>query len=86
MSRAVVVEPDNTLMRYNFACVLAIHLMELDAAIEMLGPAVERAGAGLVKHAKIDPDLDPIRDDPRFKAMIATAEARLSNEVKPAGS
>ena len=86
MSRAVVVEPDNTLMRYNFACVLAIHLMELDAAIEMLGPAVERAGAGLVKHAKIDPDLDPIRDDPRFKAMIASAEARLSNEVKPPGS
>jgi len=26
----------------------------------------------------IDPDLDPIRDDPRFKAMIAKAEARLA--------
>ena len=29
-------------------------------------------------HAKVDPDLDPLRDDPRFKAMVAAAEARLA--------
>ena len=27
---------------------------------------------------KIDPDLDLVRDDPRFKAMLATAEVRLA--------
>jgi hypothetical protein len=32
---------------------------------------------GLLNHAKADPDLDPLRRDPRFKAMIAAAEARL---------
>jgi hypothetical protein len=33
---------------------------------------------GLFNHAKIDPDFDVIRDDPRFQAMVAAAEARLA--------
>jgi len=36
-------------------------------------------GAGLVNHAKIDPDMDPLREDPRFKAMLATAEKRVES-------
>ena len=32
----------------------------------------------MLQHVKIDPDLDPLRDDPRFQAMIAAAEARLA--------
>ena len=80
MSRALVVEPDNLLMRYNFACALANHLRETDVALEMVKPVLERAGGGLVNHAKIDPDLDPIRDDPRFKAMMEAAEKRLTAE------
>jgi len=31
-----------------------------------------------VNWAKVDPDLDPVRDHPRFKAMLAAAEARLA--------
>jgi adenylate cyclase len=82
MSRAVVVEPDNLLMRYNFACALAKHLGEKDAAIEMIKPVLEKSGASLVKHAKVDPDFDGIRNDPRFQAVIAAAEARLASETK----
>lgn len=80
MSRAVVVEPDNVLMRYNFACALSNHLEDHDAALDMLGPALAKAGAGLINHSKVDPDLDPIRDHPRFKAMMEAAEARLATE------
>ena len=76
MGRALLIDPENLSMRYNFVCALANHLKDTEAALEMLGPAFEKMGTGLINHAKIDPDLDPLREHPRFKAMLATAERR----------
>jgi adenylate cyclase len=66
--------------RYNFACSLASFSKEpdVDAALKMLGPVFETLAAGFLNHAKADPDLDPLREDPRFKAMVAAAETRLA--------
>ncbi len=80
MNRAVLIDPDNMDMRYNFACTLATHLKDYDAAIELLRPILSRVPAAFVNYAKIDPDLDAVRDDPRFMAMIAEADRRLAAE------
>jgi len=74
--RAMLLDPDNTTMRYNFACGFA-QIGERDLALDLLGPVFEGDGAETVKWAKVDPDLNPVRDDPRFAAMMAKADARL---------
>jgi adenylate cyclase len=79
MNRAILIEPDNWNMRYNFACALTIHLKDSDAAMDMLGPVLEKVAVGFVKYAKADPDFISLRENPRFKAMIAAAEARLAH-------
>src|SRR5947207_364045 len=81
MARALLIDPDNLTMRYNSACALANNLNDKEAALEILAPAFEKMGAGLLNHAKIDPDLAPIRDDPRFKEMLEVAERRLGAQT-----
>ena len=72
------------MMRYNFACTLATSLGDPDAALDMLGPVLERdPGSSCCMIAPTDPDFAGLRDDPRFQAMIAAAEARLA-AAKPA--
>jgi adenylate cyclase len=78
INRALLIDPDNMNARYNFACVLTTHLKESDAALELLGPVFATLAIGFLNHAKADPDLDPLRDDTRFKAMVAAAETRLA--------
>jgi adenylate cyclase len=80
MNRAMLIEPDNWNMRYNFSCALVIHLKDPDAAMDMLGPVLDKVAAGFVKHVKADPDFISLRENPRFQAMIAAADARLAEE------
>jgi adenylate cyclase len=80
INRALLMDPDNMNARYNFACSLASLFAEpdVDAALELLEPVFETLAAGFLDHTKVDPDLDPLRDQPRFKAMVAAAEKRLA--------
>jgi adenylate cyclase len=81
MNRALLIDPDDWNMRYNFACVLLIHLNEPDAALDVLGPVLENVAAKYyLSHVKVDPDFNRLRDNPRFTAMIAAAEARVAAE------
>ncbi len=63
-NHALELSPDDPLMLYNVACLFA-QLREIDRAVDALQRAV-KAGYwdyGWMVH---DPDLDPLRKDPRF--------------------
>ena len=77
MERAVLIDPDNLVMRYNFACVLAGHLLDTDSALNMLEPMMTAATEYQVRIAQTDPDLDAIRETPRFRQMVDRARKRL---------
>jgi len=78
MTRAMLIDPDNFNMRYNFACALAAQLKDRDAALEMLGSVLETATDDFLAYAKADSDLDSLRGESRYKEMVAAAEARLA--------
>jgi adenylate cyclase len=78
INHALLIDPDNINTRYNSACALASQLKDSDAALDMLDLFFEKAARGALDHAKVDPDLESLRDHPRFKAMLAAAEARAA--------
>jgi adenylate cyclase len=83
-------DPDNMNARYNFACSLTSLFKEPDpeAALELLAPVFQTLAAGFLDHTKVDPDLDPLRENPRFRAMVTAAEKRLATAraAEPAGT
>ena len=79
IDRALLVDPDNLNMRYNFACVLSI-MGDTDAALKMLQSALASSGRYQIGITETDPDFDNIREDPRFQLMIADARKRLGME------
>ncbi len=76
--RALLLDPDNLNMRYNLACTLIRQLGDADEAIETLRPFFDRINSTtLLRHMGVDPDLHPLREDPRFKEMFGAAKKRL---------
>ena len=76
IGRAILVDPDNLNMRYNFACALA-NTGDRDGSIEMLRPVLATCRDTIVQITESDVDFDSVRDDPRFVAMMAEAKQRL---------
>ena len=83
MNRALLIDPDNMDMRYNFACSLNEYLHDKTATLDMLAPLFETITAYLLRYLRADPDFQSLHDDSRFQAMVAAAEARLAAS-KPA--
>jgi adenylate cyclase len=76
--RALLLDPDNLVMRYNLACTFARDLDNHDKALDLLEPFFERVNSSShMRHIEVDPDVDPIRESPRFKKIFGAAKQRL---------
>jgi adenylate cyclase len=76
IDRAMLIDPDNVHMRYNFACVMAVYLGDKDEALRLLDRALAASGEMQLRTANSDSDFDCLRDDPRFAQIIARERQR----------
>ena len=79
--RALLVDPDNLIMRYNLACAFAADLADADTALDMLEPWFAAASAYEVRRVGCDDDILPLRDHERFRHMMEQAIARTGAEI-----
>jgi len=65
---AIAREPDEPMVLYNVGCIFSL-AGEIEKAINVLERAVERGltQRGWFEH---DSNLDPLRDNPRFQALL----------------
>jgi adenylate cyclase len=68
-TRALAIDPEETSILYNVACVYAL-LGRSEEAIRCLGKAMEH-GTFFKNWAAKDSDLDSLRSDPRFHALLS---------------
>jgi adenylate cyclase len=89
IERALLLDPENMYMRYNLAWTVLGFFGDKDQALELLEPALERAGRNLISLAAADRNLDGLRGDARFEAMLEAARDRLGlmpPEASPAAA
>jgi adenylate cyclase len=76
--RALAIESDDDMRgNYNLACALA-HAEEPELALHQLEKYAEKMPPQRLDWVKRDPDLTSLRNHPRYKALVARAEARYS--------
>jgi adenylate cyclase len=74
--RGKLLDPDDYLMLYNFACAM-VRLPDFDMAISLLHAVADRFSEGDLRWLEVDTDFDAMREDPRFKAFVAQIRERL---------
>ena len=80
IKRALLMDPDNLTMRWNLSCALSRFLGDKNAAIDLLATFLDKAPPPLVEYVRLDPDLDPLRDEPRFEKLVMEAEQRVASK------
>lgn len=75
--RALELEPENYILRYNIACAYAAELDDHDRALDLIEDSLVHLGVDHIRHAQADPDIASVRDQPRFAKMIDDANRRL---------
>jgi len=81
-ARAMLLDPNNANLRYNLACNM-VTLGDFDAAIELLTSVISGMDTARLIWWRSDNSLDPIREDPRFKALIASVSALVDTAKAP---
>jgi adenylate cyclase len=78
--RALLFDPDNSRLHYNLACAMA-QLKDADASVDLIEPWIDKISQGWVLWMQSDNSLDPIRQHPRFMALMERGARRLADKT-----
>ena len=78
IGRALLFDPDNLDIRYNFACSLLNNSDRIDLAFQLLDHVFARSVGSIIRRADIDSDLDTVRDHPHFKEIYKAGMERIA--------
>jgi adenylate cyclase len=69
VQRALAIDPEDPLILYNVGCVYAL-MGRAEEAIDCLEGTLRHGGTGHRQWMKNDSDLDSLRENPRFQALL----------------
>jgi adenylate cyclase len=78
--RAIKLQPNNYMLRYNVGCAYAMELDDPERALDLIEETLRHLGVDHIRHVNADPDLDSLRNHPRFTQMIVDSKARHKAE------
>ena len=80
MERALSIDPDDTHIQYNAACMWA-QLGDSDRALDLLQRWASHVGSENKDWMLHDPDLDPLRDHPRYAKILELIDAAIAERA-----
>ena len=78
MERAMVIDPDDSHLKYNAAC-MWVQIGDFDRAFDLLEQWIKHVGVAAAKWFMHDPDIDPLRTEPRYARLVAMLDERAAN-------
>ena len=75
------IDPDDHLAKYNGACFL-LQIGETERAFNVLDICMPHLGRAQLDWMRRDPDLDSVRDHPRYLALIQREQQRGSRSSR----
>src|SRR5262249_5384209 len=76
---ALAMAPKDSGVRYNVACVL-VRIGRIDEALDLIEQNVQ-VGWGNAEWLEHDPDMEPVRDNPRFISLLRSMPKRRGGSV-----
>jgi adenylate cyclase len=80
MDRALAIDPDDNHIKYNAACMWA-QIGEPNRALDLLEQWAFHVGRENLNWMAEDPDLESIRDHPRYKKILELIEAKITERL-----
>jgi adenylate cyclase len=80
MERALSIDPDDTHIQYNAACMWA-QLGDLERSLDLLQKWASHMGGENKDWMQHDPDLDPIRNHPRYRKILELIDSSIADRA-----